>query len=277
MAIVTSLLVIALVLTGVVTVALLQRVLVNQVDEDLGSLVRNESVLKGVLATAFDSALGTSTMPSDVPSDYVVQVNAADGRGPLRLQPPNQDSSTLPPVTPGRGHSAARRSVHHRRWLGRDAASGRGPDAPERQQSPGGGHRGPLAGARRSRWSRRWPPGSSWWASWSPGPGRCWAPRRCGARSAPCGRWRPWPAPTATATRRRAWAVPRPPPRWAAWAWRSTPCWTASRPRWPSGRPPRSGCAASWPTPATSCAPPWPRCAASPSCTGWGRCAPTRT
>ena len=90
-AIVTSLLVVALVLTGVVTVALLQRVLASQVDDDLTSLVRNEEVLKAVVNTPSNS----STVLDLPPSDYIVQVNDAAGNVIPRPTPPNQDDSSF--------------------------------------------------------------------------------------------------------------------------------------------------------------------------------------
>ncbi len=95
-AIVTSLLVVALFLTGVVTVALLQRVLVSQVDDDLVRVVGNQRVLNAVVESA-----GDPTSVPNLPSDYIVQLNDAAGeritRGPT---PPNQPAtSALEPVS----------------------------------------------------------------------------------------------------------------------------------------------------------------------------------
>ena len=52
---------------------------------------------------------------------------------------------------------------------------------------------------------------------------------------------------------------------------RSTRCSTAWRRPSAGGRPARTGCAGSWPTPRTSCARRWPRSAATPSSTGSAR------
>ena len=99
-AIVTSLLVVALVLTGVVTVALLQRVLVNQLDEDLTSVVGNQAVLNAVIDRADDP----STV-SDVPSDYIIQLNDARGRVITSPRAPNQDDDPVQPVLPTRAEA----------------------------------------------------------------------------------------------------------------------------------------------------------------------------
>ncbi len=95
-AIVTSLLVVALLLTGVVTVALLQRVLVSQVDGDLVRVVGNQQVLRAVVQSA-----GDPTSVPNLPSDYIVQLNDAAGeRVTLSPTPPNQPAtSALEPVS----------------------------------------------------------------------------------------------------------------------------------------------------------------------------------
>ncbi len=105
-AIVTSLLVVALLLTGIVTVALLQRVLTSQVDDQLAALVGNKDVLNAV---TFPPEGGT-TAPA-LPSDYIVQINDARGRVIDRPQPPNQDSNPLKPVTEQRAQDLGGRPV----------------------------------------------------------------------------------------------------------------------------------------------------------------------
>ncbi len=104
-AIVTSLLVVALLLTGVVTVALLQRVLTSQVDDDLRRVVGNQQVLRAVVQSAGDPA----SVPN-LPSDYIVQLNDAAGeRVTLSPTPPNQPTtSALEPVSLERAQELGR-------------------------------------------------------------------------------------------------------------------------------------------------------------------------
>ncbi|SDQ64670.1 HAMP domain-containing sensor histidine kinase [Quadrisphaera sp. DSM 44207] len=88
-AVVTGLLVVALALTGVVTVLLLQRVLVAQVDEDLRAVVSDEGVLNAVVGAS------QRTGEDDYPSDYVSQVSDAEGRVLAASSPPNQHGPAL--------------------------------------------------------------------------------------------------------------------------------------------------------------------------------------
>ncbi|CAM5543586.1 hypothetical protein SALBM217S_07803 [Streptomyces griseoloalbus] len=70
-----------------------------------------------------------------------------------------------------------------------------------------------------------------------------------------------------------------PAPNWAACPTLSTACWTGSRRATPHAPPPTRACGPSSRTPATNCAPRCPASKASPSCTGWAACpsAPTST
>ena len=101
-------------------------------------------------------------------------------------------------------------------------------------------------------------------------PGRAPRPRgslpggSCAAACAPSTRWPPPPGPSPRATCPSGWPRPRPTPRWAGWAWPSTPCSPRSRGPSPPAPPRRSGSGGSWPTPPTSCARRSPRSAATP-------------
>ncbi len=103
-AIVTSLLVVALLLTGVVTVALLQRVLTSQVDDDLARVVGNQQVLRAVLQSADNPSI-----VQNVPSDYMVHLNDASGRdvGPSPTPPNQASTSVLEPVSLARAKQLA--------------------------------------------------------------------------------------------------------------------------------------------------------------------------
>ncbi len=92
-AVVTGLLVVALLVTGVVTTALLQGVLVGQVDEDLRSVTRNPRALEGIANSA------GGPRGQGPPTDYYVQLTDADG-GVLRsVASPNQGQVDLEPVS----------------------------------------------------------------------------------------------------------------------------------------------------------------------------------
>ena len=92
-AVVTGLLVVALLLTGAVTTALLQRVLVAQIDDDLRGVSRDPNALRGVVFASQDRG------PGGVPSEYLVQLTAADGTVLERLRSPNQGEVELESIT----------------------------------------------------------------------------------------------------------------------------------------------------------------------------------
>ncbi len=83
-ALVTGLLVVALVITGAVTTLLLHRVLVDQLDDQLSALSRDRQVLTGVVLASQQPGRG------GVPSDYVVQLSDAAGTPLSQPRPPGQ-------------------------------------------------------------------------------------------------------------------------------------------------------------------------------------------
>jgi two-component system, OmpR family, sensor kinase len=86
-AVVTGLLVLALVVTGSVTLAVLQKVLSGQVDSDLRAITSSTSTINAIRAS--------SQTPTEehLPSDYVVQTLDADGQvvGSPRMPPNHAD------------------------------------------------------------------------------------------------------------------------------------------------------------------------------------------
>jgi len=85
-AVVTGLLVVALLLTGTVTLLVLQRVLVAQTDEQL----------RTAITTPFAQRAWSSAPTNDGrPSDYVIQLSASDGS---RVPPPGTEQTTPPVV-----------------------------------------------------------------------------------------------------------------------------------------------------------------------------------